>query len=333
MFNHSKQTSSGIPQPKTAALSKPLLHVLNDGEAPGDMLIKPHQEAFHGQTDAYISRAELELRNAIQSLAFSSHAGINSFPVLTALSLPETVTPLFWTIHALLKGKFQKPSDHNSIQHRNHDARLLFQQLSQLDLKHWANRLVDQVSLNDLSASLQFQPGHPALGQTYRRHPFPSKQNFCYPVTHFFSSLFEEREQALLALLSELGATKVTITTPLPKQQSGQSALSAPPHQRVFDYPAQSKALPQAIDPQKHPWLSYEPAWQAVVNERLKRGVVKTQFEFDVDVMGLLRSQIAIIGELVPVLSSMELPPNYQEILLQQALQTRIVQVDFRPTL
>ena len=329
MFNHLKQTSNSLFQPTTAASAKLLLHVLNDGEAPGDMLVKPRQAAFHGQTDVYISRAEIELRNAIQSLAFTSHAGINSFPVLTALSLPETVTPLIWTIHVLLKGKFQKPNDHNPIQHRNHDARLLFQQLSQLDLGHWATRFVAQVSPNNLPAHLQFPPGHPVLGQTYRRHPFLSRQNCCYPVTHFFSRLFEEREQALLALLGELGATKITITDTITQKQPGQPVLSAPQHQRVFDYPDQASALPQAIDLQKHPWLYYEPAWQAVVNERLKREVLHTQFEFDVDVMGLLRSQIESIGNLVPELSSMLLPENYQAILLQQALQPRIVTVEF----
>ncbi|MBN8294993.1 hypothetical protein JI664_23705, partial [Rhodobacter sp. NTK016B] len=85
-------------KPGTKTLSRPLLHILDYGERPGDMVAKPKQVALHGQKDVYIARAEIELRNAMQSLAFMTNSEINSISTLTALSLPKAVAPMFWTI-------------------------------------------------------------------------------------------------------------------------------------------------------------------------------------------------------------------------------------------
>ncbi|NJM97626.1 MAG: hypothetical protein HC800_11095 [Phormidesmis sp. RL_2_1] len=218
-----------------APLSKPLLHILEHGEMPGDMVAKTKQLVLHGQTDVYITRAEIELKKAMQSLAFLTHSEINSVLTLTALSLPKAVTPLFWTINALLQEKYQKTNDPSLIQHRNHDARLLFQQLAKLNLVPWSNRLVDYVRPDELPNDILFPLGHPLLGRTYRKHPFKSRQNHYLPVTDYFSSLFQEREQALLSLLGQLGATKITIT-PLPTvlDTDGKASPSAQLHQKVF---------------------------------------------------------------------------------------------------
>ena len=69
--------------------------------------------------------------------------------------------------------------------------------------------------------------------------------------------------------------------------------------------------------------------WQSVVNERLNRGLLSTQFECDMDVMGLMRTQVQTIAQFVSELDSIMLPANCEDLLLKQVLQTRIVQVDF----
>ncbi|MGD1897854.1 MAG: hypothetical protein ACFB16_12980 [Phormidesmis sp.] len=311
-------------------LSKPLLHILDHDEKPGDMLTQPKQKALRGQADVYIARAEIELRNAMQSLAFMTNSEINSISTLTALSLPKAVAPMFWTINALLQEKFQKPNDYSRIHHRNHDARLLYQQLAKLNLTPWSQRTVDYIQPSELPNNIMFPIGHPILGRTYRRHPFKSRSTHYYPVTDYFSVLFKEREQALLSLLGQLGATKI-VMTPIPSTTAlnCEENLAAQLHQKVFKYPARINDLPPALDIQKNPWLAGEPAWQSVVRERLHRGALSAQFEFDCDVMGMLKNQIKMIGQLVPGLDSMALPDNYEDILTTQILQTRRVQVEF----
>ncbi|MDJ0707228.1 MAG: hypothetical protein QNJ46_28470 [Leptolyngbyaceae cyanobacterium MO_188.B28] len=99
------------------------------------------------------------MRKAIQSLNFLSKGSTNSFPTLTSLSLPGTATALFWSIHALLQQTYQKPNLENPIRRRNHDARLLYQQLAQLDLVPWYTHSVDKAALDELPAGIQFSDG------------------------------------------------------------------------------------------------------------------------------------------------------------------------------
>ena len=295
------------------------------------MVAKPKQMALHGQTDVYITRAEIELKKAMQSLVMVTDAEINSVSTLTALSLPKSATPLFWTIKAFFEEKYQKPGDRDRIHHRNKDARLLYQQLAQLDLMPWSNHLVDYVSADQLPSDILFPIGHPILGRTYRRHPIKSRQNQYYPVRTYFSMLFQEREQSLLNLLGQLGATKIAMT-PIPDVATldCKASLSAQLHHKVFQYPNRARTLPSLPALlQKHPWIAGEPAWQEVVRERLERGILSAQFEFDSDVMGLLKAQLKTIGQLVAGLDSMALPDNYRETIFKQVLQARLVQVEF----
>lgn len=309
---------------------KPLLHILDHGEKPGDMVRKPKQVALHGQMDVYIARAEIELRSAMQSLAFMTYSEINSVPTLTALSLPKIAAPLFWTINAFLQGKYQRSNDRGFMHHRNHDARLLYQQLAKLDLMPWSARSVDYVRPENLPDDAVFPVGHPIAGRTYRRHPFKSRLNHYFPVTDYFSMLYKEREQALMALLGDLGATKISMM-PIPKtdELDCKTELAAQLRKKVFKYPERLGEVPEQINIHRHPWLAGEPEWQEVVTERLRRGAISAQFELDNDVMGMLKSQIKMIGQLIPGLDSMQLPDNHKEVLIRQLMQTRRVEVEF----
>ncbi|MGB5915607.1 MAG: hypothetical protein WBG63_12140, partial [Phormidesmis sp.] len=66
-----------------------------------------------------------------------------------------------------------------------------------------------------------------------------------------------------------------------------------------------------------------------IVRERLNRGALSAQFEFDCDVIGMLRTQVKMIAQLIPGLDSMALPDDYDDILTTQILHTRRVQVEF----
>ena len=309
---------------------KLLLHILGPNESRDDLIRKPKSIALNNQTDVYIARAELELRKAVQSLALISNIDANSLHTLAALSLPGSSTAVLWTSSALVQTKHQNINDQGLIRHRNHDARLLFQHIARLNLKPWADQLINQVKLDELPEDIFMPPGHPIPGETYRRHPFQQRQNFYYPASQFFSMLFEERQQALTALLGELGATKISISPPPGESLcDGGSAPIAQLYERIFEYPKTSQALPKTINIQKHPWLSCEPKWQAVVRERLNRGILSTQFEFGVDIVGILNKQIQVIDQLVPQLDSMTLSARSKTELLLQVLQPRRVRVEF----
>ena len=324
MFRPRNRRSSVSAQPGSPPhFSRPLLYVLDYDQSPDDLPQKLWRNALKGETDVFISRAEIDLRKAIQALAFVGNASINSFPTLTALSLPGRATALLWTIHILLQQTYQKPDLENPIHHRNHDARLLFQQLAKLDLDPWYIHSVAQTTPDTLPTGIEFPPGQLIPGQMYRQHPFKSKSHCYYPATHYFSLLFEEREQALLTLLGDLGAAKIVIEAIHNEHSSGET------HKQVFEYANRPQRLTGSIDTQRYPWLAYEPVWQSVVNERLNRGMSSTQFEFDIDVMGLLRTQIQATAQLIPELDSMMLPANYEEALLMQVIQPRKVQVKF----
>lgn len=324
-------TSGGQLSPRPGKLlSKPLLHILDYGEQPDEMALKPKQVALQGQTDVYITRAEMELKKAMQTMAFMTNSEINSVSTLTAMSMPKTVTPLFWTIRMLLQEKYQKPNDSQRIHHRNQDARLLYRQFARLNLRPWSDALVDYIRADELPNNLKFPLGHPMRGRTYRRHPFKNRWNHYFPVTDYFSLLHDERERSLLALLGDLGATKIVMTIlPSTAELDCQAAIAAQLRQKVFSYPAKNKPLPQHIDLARHPWLAGEPVWQSMVRERLERGALSAQFEFDNDVMGMLKAQLKMIGQLVPGLSSMVLPDNYEEQMRSQILKTRQVKVEF----
>ena len=119
--------------------------------------------------------------------------------------------------------------------------------------------------------------------------------------------------------------------TPIPATSTlnCQENLAAQLHQKIFKYPKPTATALQSLDLTRHPWLTGEPAWQEVVRERLERGALAAQFEFDCDVMGMLKSQIKMIGQLVPGLDSMRLPDDYKDVITTQILQPRQVQVEF----
>ncbi len=320
--------SSLIGHRSARSVAKPLLRVLGRDERAGDVLGKRWVKAFQGSSDVYISRAELELRKAMELMAFDGAMGSSSLPILTALSLPSNAAPLLWTTYAFLQERYLKLNDPSRIHHRNRDARTLYRQLAQLDLTAWSNHLLDQFRADELPEGIYMPPGHPACGETYRCHPFSGRRNFYYPVSQYFSMLFEEREQALISLLSELGATKIVISPP-PADAMGELGRLPQLYEKVFEYPPINQPVAESFDVRRHPWLSCESAWQAVVRERVTRGALSAQFEFGMDVAGMLRAQVQRITQLIAMLSSMEIAASNRSDLLVQLLQLRRVRVEF----
>lgn len=327
MFKFKKKgTAATSSQALSFSPAKPLLYIPNHGESSSDdwpgLL---WEKVFRGEFDVFISRAELDLRKAMQFLSFNTDSSIGSFQALAALLLPNSATALIWATQALLQEKYQKTNLDNLIYHRNHDARLLFQRLSRLDLDPWYSHHINWIPIENLSAGFYFPPGHPIPGLIYRKHPLPTQQNLYYPINDYFSLLFEERKVAFLNLLRDLGATKVIIS-PLYREVSSKLENAQSEVIKYGFYAQKSVAKP---DPSDHPWLAYEPSWQSLVESRFTRVSSPMQCELSLDVMESLKIYIQPIISLISELRSMTLSSNYEEILSVELLHTKLFKVHF----
>ncbi|MEO1257034.1 MAG: hypothetical protein AAFY41_19435, partial [Bacteroidota bacterium] len=260
----------------TFSHSKPLIYVPNHGESSdSDLPSLLWKKVFHDEFDVYISRAELDLKKAMQLLSFNTDSTIDSFQAIAALSLPKNATALIWVTQALLQRRYQKPNLNSPFHERNRDARFLFQQLSRLNLDPWYSYSINWVPLDRLSPALQFSPGHPIPGQIYRKHLLSTQQNFYYPIDTYFALIFEERKQAVINLLEVLGATKVIVSS----VGQGTSLETREAQCEIIKFAPRSQRLSSKPDPLQHPWLGYESSWQSLVDTCLKRRASSIQCE------------------------------------------------------
>ncbi|NJL46331.1 MAG: hypothetical protein HC929_00965 [Leptolyngbyaceae cyanobacterium SM2_5_2] len=278
---------------------RPLLHVLAAGQIPDDFE-DPIENTFREQ-EVIISRAELDLRRAFQSLMVHTRLLVNSLEVVTALQLPGTTAALFWAIRLLLDDKLpaEMTADH-LIRKRDQDSRLLYQALAGIDLDYWYETIVDKASITALPVGLQFPPGHPVAQRYYRQHPLPAMQQVYLPVTDYFSGLLYERRQELLRLLVTLGATRIEIQD-----------LCAPEiSPEVMEYPGRLWTPNQGLNLAEYAWLPYEPTWQNLLSDRTAGLMNTMSFDLTLDVNGMLAMQIAAMKNLTAQLNAVEAVDN-----------------------
>lgn len=273
---------------------RPLLHVLAPGQRPEDFQ-DPIKHNFRGH-DVVISRAELDLRRAVQHLMIHTGLAVNSLEVLAALQLPGSTAALFWAILLLLKDDLPaEMSQTQLIRKRDHDSRLLYQSLTSINLDQWYETTVDKLEVTALPVGLQFPPGHPILQRYYRQHPLPARQQVYLPVASYFPSLFEERKQELLRLLVFLGANRIEI-----------HAFDAPDRPEVMVYPGRAWTTNLALNLADYPWLPYEPTWQTLVANRTSGLITTATLDLTLDVNSMMTVQISALKNLVAQLDSVE---------------------------
>jgi hypothetical protein len=152
-----------------------------------------------------------------------------------------------------------------------------------------------------------FQPGHPVVGKTYRKHPLAEysntdHQNLYIPSDSYDAILLEERESELLKLLVHLGATKITITKKATddnhsKISASLSAQVGPLGGAELGYTGSSQSATGTLDTREFSlsgrpwnngstvekdqffWLSFEPSWKAVVFAREHGGCLTASLE------------------------------------------------------
>ncbi|OLU32839.1 hypothetical protein [Pseudomonas sp. PA27(2017)] len=156
-------------------------------------------------------------------------------------------------------------------------------------------------------AGYDFQPGHPVVGRAYRKHPLPNSsevdgRSLYIPSDRYDSILLEERESELIKLLVHLGATKISITkTSSDKTHravSGGVSLQGGPlgagdvsyqnrtegsanaqDVREFSLSGRAWRVGSKVESGMFFWLSYEPAWKAVVFAREHGGCLSASIE------------------------------------------------------
>lgn len=157
------------------------------------------------------------------------------------------------------------------------------------------------------TAGYRFQPGHPVVGKTYRKHPLtdfsnPDSGNLYIPSDSYDAILLEERESELIKLLVHLGATKVTITKKTSDRvhdsvSAGAGVQAGPLGGGNASYKASSERDAGSLDTREFTltgrpwnseskvdreafyWLSYEPSWKAVVFAREYGGCLTASLE------------------------------------------------------
>ncbi len=281
---------------KHAFQFRPLLRVLEPHQRPEDFE-DPIERSF-AEPDVVISRAELDLRRSVQRLTLQTSAAIHSLDVLTALQLPQDTAALLWTARMLLKNELPKEDDKaHHIQNQNHDARLLYQALRNIDLDRWYASLVDKATLGNLPNGLQFPPGHPVDQRYYRQHPLPVKQQFYLPVASYFANLMEERKQELIQLMIVLGATKITIS-------SLSQASSLPPE--TLHFPGKRLVPGVKVNTRQFAWFPYEPQWQRLVTMRSAGAAEQASVDLTLDVNGMLVQQGKALAQITTQLDSVK---------------------------
>lgn len=157
------------------------------------------------------------------------------------------------------------------------------------------------------SEGYRFQPGHPMVGKSYRRHPLADlsgaqSEHLYIPSESYDAHVLEERESELMRLLISLGATRISITKktvsssdtavesnasvkagPIAGGEAGYSSnsqlTSGVLDTRVFSLNGRVWKASDTIDRGGFFWLAFEPSWKAVLFAREHGGCIEASLE------------------------------------------------------
>lgn len=173
--------------------------------------------------------------------------------------------------------------------------------LEKISVDYWQN-FVESIPYSVSVQDYEFPPGHPMPGRFYRVHPLQPKNRKYIPLENFDSLLFAERENELIRLLVDLGATKISIQEVSSGKtegsiKSGASLQGAGGIQgnvtgkneqsntesRIIRLRGKPWVSDMSFNEKEYSWLPYEPAWESLVHARLKGGCLSTSVELTSD--------------------------------------------------
>ncbi|MGC5702983.1 hypothetical protein J4P02_22510 [Pseudomonas sp. NFXW11] len=157
------------------------------------------------------------------------------------------------------------------------------------------------------SEGYRFQPGHPMVGKSYRRHPLADfsgaeTEHLYIPSEGYDAHVLEERESELIRLLVSLGATRISITKntsnrsgsllkaggsidagPIAAAEAGYGSnsqhASGTLDTRVFNLNGCTWSTSRTLDRSGFFWLAFEPSWKAVLFAREHGGCTDASLE------------------------------------------------------
>lgn len=157
------------------------------------------------------------------------------------------------------------------------------------------------------SEGYRFQPGHPMIGKSYRRHPLADfrdteTEHLYIPSESYDTHLLEERESELIRLLVSLGATRISITKNTSSKVgnfvkvggsieagsivsagadygSDSKHASGASDTRVFNLKGRAWNEAETLERKGFFWLAFEPSWKAVLFAREHGGCTEASLE------------------------------------------------------
>lgn len=156
-------------------------------------------------------------------------------------------------------------------------------------------------------AGYRFQPGHPMIGKSYRRHPLADfsgteTEHLYIPSEGYDAHVLEEREAELIRLLVSLGATRISITKKSSNNKDSQATVEGSVDAgtivkaateygsssqqaistldtRVFNLQGSAWSMSRPLDRSGFYWLAFEPSWKAVLFAREYGGCTEASLE------------------------------------------------------
>lgn len=280
-----------------------------------------------------VKRAEIELKHMVRQLMVMTGGAVYSPLMLSTIGLPYPVSIVLWVTATLLEDAPDQEIE-RFVQKRTHDSVKLLRSLNEYRqfLSEWWQNSVTLIPVSALPETLNFPVGHPMPPRLYHQHPLSSKPDHYYPVNAYYSLLYKEREQELIRLLADLGATQILIQPLMPRRdtenQSIQLSNEMPSDTvpRVFQYRGHpiSSVL---FDASQYEWLFQEPSWQAVVESRMKYSCLSASLEISLDISNTVAALLDGIESLSEQLTSVQ--ALNVDALRDRILKKQFVQVEF----
>jgi hypothetical protein len=185
-------------------------------------------------------------------------------------------------------------------------------------------------------------------GRFYRVHPLQPKNRKYIPLENFDSLLFAERENELIRLLVDLGATKISIQEVSSGKTEGsiksgaslqaaggiQGNLAGKNEQsntesRVILLRGKPWASDMSFNEKEYSWLPYEPAWESLVHARLKGGCLSDSVELTSDAYYSVSGKLGLTDGLLENLAALRVGAD----LAQFRQEKKLFLVEFADTL
>jgi hypothetical protein len=193
------------------------------------------------------------------------------------------------------------------------------------DEKHLVSMLLRSPVLERLSfeearkSGRRFPPGHPLPGRFYRQHPLaasrPDKTSVFIPIEMFDDLLLREREAELIRVLTDLGASEVTIV----EDESNTAAASASAkveatvgggvkaglsgessssdsRVRIFKFVGRPWSEGFEFDSSPFGWLDFEPSWDAIAYARVRGGCTEATIRLTRETSFSLGAKLGVTG-------------------------------------